>query len=59
MTVVETTAEELFVGLEDAEERGIPVPLKRAADLGIMGVIVAVEMSWLAAFAYAAFIFIF
>lgn len=59
MTVVETAAEDLFVGLEDAEEEGASVALGRAARVGIMGLIVGVEMAWLAAFSYAAFVFLF
>jgi len=62
MAAVEPAAEELFVGLEDAKTR-MPkrwVELRqRVEDTAVIAFIVAVQLAWIAAFAYAAYRFIF
>lgn len=59
MTVVETAAEDLFVGLENAELRHAPVATGRLVRAAVGGLIVAVELAWLGAFAYAVYLFVF
>jgi hypothetical protein len=60
--LAETTAEEAFVGLDDAETR-LPEPgveLKdRVVSTAVIAFILCVQLAWLGAFAYAAYVFVF
>lgn len=57
MTVVETAAEDVFVGRGQADARHESIWLRRATEVAIMGLIVAVQTGWVAACAYAAYLF--
>lgn len=59
MTVVETAVEDLFVGLENAEVRHDSDVGRRATQAAVAALILGVEIGWLAAFAYAAYMFVF
>jgi hypothetical protein len=56
-----TTAEEIFVGLGDADQR-LPArwtdAASRAGDAALTVVIVGVQLAWLGGFAYAAYRFV-
>ena len=62
MSTVEPAAEELFVGLENAEtnlpERWVGVRA-RAENVIVVAFLIVVQLAWAAAFAYAAYRFIF
>ena len=58
MTVVETAAEDVIVDFAPAETRDESIRLRRSTDVAIMGLIVAVQIGWVAAGAYAAYLFV-
>jgi hypothetical protein len=58
MTVVETAAEEVLVGLEQAERRQESIRLRRVTEVGIIALIVSVQIGWVAGCAYAAYLFL-
>jgi len=62
MSTVEPTAGDVFVGLENAEtqlpERWLALR-DRLQSAAVVGVVLAVQLGWLAAFGYAAYRFIF
>ncbi len=61
MAAVEPTAKELFIGLADAEER-LPDRWthrrERVANAVVVAFVIALQLAWLAAFAYAAYRFL-
>jgi fatty acid desaturase len=62
MAAVDPAAEQLFVGLEDAETHLPERWMKRRERLenaAVIAFIVAVQLAWLAAFVYAAYLFVF
>jgi len=61
MTVVETTAVDVFTGLDNAETAGETnaLSLRVAVSAAISGTIVALEFTWLGVLAYAAYSFFF
>ena len=61
MAAVEPAAEELFVGLENAEARDPERWVRwraRAENIAVVALIVLVQLAWFSAFAYAAYRFI-
>jgi hypothetical protein len=62
MATVEPAAEELFVGLENAEtalpERWVRLRA-RAENVFVVAFLIAIQLAWFAAFAYAAYRFLF
>lgn len=58
MTVVETAAEDVLGGRVPADARLESITLRRATEVAIMGLIVTVQIGWVAACAYAAYLFV-
>jgi hypothetical protein len=61
MTVVESTAVDVFAGRDSAETAGESTRLSLgiAVCAAISGTIVALELTWLGVLVYAAYVFIF
>jgi hypothetical protein len=62
MTVVETAADDAFVGLDEGAETRLPARVldlrERLGNAAVVAVLVGVQVAWLAVFVYAAYLFL-
>jgi hypothetical protein len=62
MTVMETAADDAFVGLDAGAESRLPARVvdmrARLGNAAVVAILVGVQIAWLAVFVYAAYLFL-